>query len=416
MTDFYFKGVYLSVFAKCCVVFYKRKRARETVRVYLLVTTGLRFILITMRCFIDTYRCIITLNDVDLDPGPPNSFLGVLETSCWILITMTADVFIVFRALVVWNRRWLISIIPSLLVLANSVIAVFAIVFFISPSTTWWSPVDWMNAFISLTLCINVICTGLIAFRIIQVHRQVAWIISRTSVRPANIRILSVVVESAAIYTAVLVATLVMARLRGFAIIVLMDCLSPTIVRNLPLHSLRHLEKRNEILKIQGLIFSSIIIRIGRGTSYESTMDGPPTILNQHRANVSSLEFAQLHTGISDFQITLERTTRVPVKMTSSLTSDEVDGPEIPCRLSVPHTDLGHAHVLVFVLDTATSERFSEAKEELSRQCSGGHSGLLLCRFGRQISTESYDDINTCRKVFDVACGCLGTIFLCALL
>ncbi|KAF8217200.1 hypothetical protein K438DRAFT_1954053 [Mycena galopus ATCC 62051] len=74
-----------------------------------------------------------------------------------------------------------------------------------------------------------------------------------------------------------------------------------------------------------------------------------------------------------------------------------------PPLMQVCHTDLGHAHVLVFVLDTATSERFSEAEEGLSRPCSGGHSGLLLCRFQRPNSTESYDDINTCRKAFDVA-------------
>jgi hypothetical protein len=41
------------------------------------------------------------------------------------------------------------------------VVAVFAMVTFSGASTTVWTSVDWMNAFLSLTLCTNIICTGM---------------------------------------------------------------------------------------------------------------------------------------------------------------------------------------------------------------------------------------------------------------
>ncbi|KAF7368467.1 hypothetical protein MVEN_00169900 [Mycena venus] len=246
-------GVYLSMFRECCILFYKKK-SQGTLHLYPLATTFLMFIAITMRCIIDTYRCAVAFDNAEVDPGPSNSTLGILGTTCWVVLTIVADMFIVYRAFIVWGRSRPVVIIPSLLVLANMVIGIFGIMA-LDSNTTLWSPVDWMNALISLTLCTNVICTGLISFQIIRVHRRIAWMASTDSSRD-TIRIVSIIVESAAVYTAMLAATLVVARLRGFGIFILVDCLSPTILT------------QNDF---KGLIFSSIIIRVSRGTSVWST-------------------------------------------------------------------------------------------------------------------------------------------------
>ncbi|KAJ7215531.1 hypothetical protein GGX14DRAFT_562740 [Mycena pura] len=106
----------------------------------------------------------------------------------------------VFRTFVVWAKNWLVIIIPSLLFLANLVIAVFAMISYVvldSANATIWNSVDWLNAFIALTLCTNTICTGLISFRIIQVYRRVAWMNStRSQSGREGLRIVSVIVES----------------------------------------------------------------------------------------------------------------------------------------------------------------------------------------------------------------------------
>ncbi|KAJ7354469.1 hypothetical protein DFH08DRAFT_854930 [Mycena albidolilacea] len=302
-------GVYLSVFLECCMLFYNKRKNGETVHAYLLLTTGLMFILITTRCIIDTYHCIIAFDVPNLYLGPPNSALGIVGNACCILVTLVADVFIVFRTFILSARRWLAILIPSLFLLANFVVAVFAMVTFSGASTTVWTSVDWMNAFLSLTLCTNIICTGLIAFRIIQNYRQLVLASPRNASRPDSIRILSVVVESAVIYTAVLVATLIVARLKSLAIYILIDCLSPTI----------------------GLVFLYIIIRVSRGTSYgEIRKHESPSFIDQYSSNNRVLRSRQ---NIStrgapqgDFEIKLERTRQVEVT-DGAFSSDELDGP-----------------------------------------------------------------------------------------
>ncbi|KAF7359670.1 hypothetical protein MVEN_00691200 [Mycena venus] len=304
-------GVYFSVFSECCVLFYKKKKTQGTVHAYLLVTTGVMFTLITVRCILDNYRCIIAFNNDDLNPGPPNSVTGILGNACLVLVVIVADVFIVFRTFIVWSRNWLVIIIPSLLFLANLIIAVFAMISYVelgSANATIWSSVDWLNAFISLTLCTNTICTGLISFRIIQVYRRVAWMTSaRSRSGHESLRIVSVIVESAATFTTMLVATLVVGRLKGFVIFILIDCLPPTT----------------------GLVFSYIIIRVSRGTSYgEMPLNHPPPILPPMFSQYYSGNNRGGESGSGQtISITLERTTHVEGRMIDdALTSEGQDG------------------------------------------------------------------------------------------
>ncbi|KAJ6522664.1 hypothetical protein DFH09DRAFT_1330464 [Mycena vulgaris] len=219
------------------------------------------FILITMRCVIATYRCVVAINNPDVDFGPPNSTLGNLANVCWILVTTVADAFIIFRTFTVWNSRWTIILIPVGLCIANFGMGVWVMVAIIRSVTrnaaVWGGIVQGaVKTYISLTLCTNVVCTSLIAFRIIQVQSQIAGIVSRTSDvvgtarRSVSMKVLSIISESAAVYTVLLVGTLVSAHLDSFVVFVLLDCTPPII----------------------GLVFAYIIIAVSRGTSYgEST-------------------------------------------------------------------------------------------------------------------------------------------------
>ncbi|KAF7367624.1 hypothetical protein MSAN_00825900 [Mycena sanguinolenta] len=303
-------GLYLSVFFEFCMLFYKSK-IRSGVQTYLLITSGLMFILITMRCVIDTYRCIAAFDNA-LDFGPPNSPLGILTNSCWLMVFLIADVFIIFRTFVVWDRKWLMITLPSLLCLANFIISVLSIVSYgeldhSNPSV--WATDDWLTIIISLTLSTNVVCTGLISFRIMQIHRRVVSMVSHTR-RSLSMKFLSVIVESgpsfnftsiraftfnllkAAIYTAVLVATMIVIRSQSFVFFVFIDCLSPLI----------------------GLVFSYIIIRVSRGTSYgertiTSTSQGHYPGNNRGFQTGPTLSAPSRTGGGTEVQIRLEQTT-----------------------------------------------------------------------------------------------------------
>jgi len=273
----------------CCTIFYK-STVRSATHTYMVITTGLMFIFITTRCIIDTYRCIAAFDDPDLNFGPPNSPLGILTNTCALLVITLADAFIIFRTFIVWERRWIFIVLPSLIWVADFTLSILALIAsgeLASSNATVWGSIDWLPYALYLTLSLNVICTGLISFRILENHRRVAHVIVGHS---GGMKILSVIIESAAINTVVLVATVAVIRNQNFAFFVLIDCLSPLI----------------------GLVFSSIIIRVSRGTSYGERRASTTTSSRQYRSHLRDLSGDNISTrsgGKNGVQIKLERTT-----------------------------------------------------------------------------------------------------------
>ncbi|KAJ6542890.1 hypothetical protein B0H19DRAFT_1076920 [Mycena capillaripes] len=131
----------------------------------------------------------------------PDDALNAFTNTSWFLLTTIADAFIIFRTFVVWNRNWVVIILPTLLCVANlgsSIWLDVSLLQFNSDNESVFqnNVVKSTNAFIALTLCTNLICTGLISFHIFRVHRRVVGIAGGSS-RLDSIKIISVIVESA---------------------------------------------------------------------------------------------------------------------------------------------------------------------------------------------------------------------------
>ncbi|KAJ7810188.1 hypothetical protein B0H13DRAFT_1927481 [Mycena leptocephala] len=234
-------GFYLSASVKCWALLWKKKTG-DVKHVYLMTTAALMFILITTRCIIDTYRCIAAFDAPEVDFGPPNSTSGNLTNICLVLLIAIADMFMsapsrpgsqIIRTFIVWNKRWVIIIIPVVLSIVNFGMGVWTVSVSIKSATSNAIILETLVPetvliFVALTLATNLVCTGLIAYRIIHVHQQLAWMVPRTGKsRSQSLNILSVFVES--------------------------DIISPTI----------------------GLILSYIIIAVSRGTSFGENTTSP---------------------------------------------------------------------------------------------------------------------------------------------
>ncbi|KAJ7928867.1 hypothetical protein B0H13DRAFT_967840 [Mycena leptocephala] len=111
-------GVYLSVFFECCGLFWKR-RTRSAKQIYLMATAALMFVLITMHCILGIIHMVVPLDDIGETFEPQGGKTVIVANTCWIVVTIVADVFILFRAFAVWNRNWLVIVFPSILCLAN---------------------------------------------------------------------------------------------------------------------------------------------------------------------------------------------------------------------------------------------------------------------------------------------------------
>ncbi|KAJ6456428.1 hypothetical protein C8R45DRAFT_1034453 [Mycena sanguinolenta] len=271
-------GFYLSAFIECCVLFRVKERRRDAKQKYMIFTALLMFVLITMRCIIDTYRCVAAFNATDefIGIGNPNSTLDLITNACWFFLTPFADAFIIFRTFYVWERNWLVIIIPVLLCLANlgSSIWLMTALANLELSPAVWGNIVFksLNLFLALTLCTNIICTALISFRVLHIYHQVSCSELATTSGTYSVRAVSAIVESAAIYTLVLVGALISNKVNSYVNFVFFNCTPPTI----------------------GLVFSYIIIRVSRGTSYggAETVASRPTI--QFQAHPTATQIYEL--------------------------------------------------------------------------------------------------------------------------
>ncbi|KAJ7105869.1 hypothetical protein C8R44DRAFT_745525 [Mycena epipterygia] len=224
--------------------------------------------------------------------GVPNSPMGITTNACWFFVTAVADAFIIFRTFIVWKKNWYVIILPSLLFLANFGCAIWGLYSLVSfnPTRSVFTIVVPVNNFIYFTLSTNVLCTSpaLISYRIFTIRRKVAGVVSNGGVRSdgATSKILSILVESAAAYTLLLIAQLITNTLHSYVTYILIDCTPATI----------------------GLVFSYIIIRVSRGSSYGDTTGRVDTSLSRDRNN---FELSQTRNGRSgtrsEVQVKLER-------------------------------------------------------------------------------------------------------------
>ncbi|KAJ7751439.1 hypothetical protein B0H16DRAFT_832027 [Mycena metata] len=251
-------GLYLSAFIECCSLLWRKHKNPNIKQMYLMATTGLMFALITTTIITSTYRCVKTFDTVDADIGPPNSIPGLIMNSCWLFVTPVADAFIIFRTFVVWNGNWWIILLPTILCvvgLGSSIWNVIALTRVGGLGAGIWGNIAWeaVNTFLSASLAINVLCTALISFRILQMRRRLVATGMATAGSGPGMRVVAIIVESAALYTLLLVATIITTSVGTFVNFIFLSLLPPAI----------------------GVVFSYIIIRVSRGTSYGDETDSP---------------------------------------------------------------------------------------------------------------------------------------------
>ncbi|KAJ7479343.1 hypothetical protein B0H11DRAFT_2423486 [Mycena galericulata] len=266
-------GAYILVFLETFSILWARRKT-DAKYIYLWVTTVLMATLITARCVIDTFRCVIALENNGVDFGPPNTNTNVAANACWFLLVAVTDAFIIFRTFIVWNRNWLVIIIPSMLYLACYGITIWILLLlkgFDPERGSIFQTLILKNVFvvIALTLATNLTCTGLISFRLFSKYRQIAALSS--SVAGHSMKIFPILVESATLYSLFLIGILILAGLKSYVVYILIDCISP----------------------ITGLVFSYIIIRVGRGTSYSEASQSLPTMsFNRGQSNTQTFELS----------------------------------------------------------------------------------------------------------------------------
>ncbi|KAK0222212.1 hypothetical protein IW262DRAFT_1460514 [Armillaria fumosa] len=248
------------------VIFQKR----SGINVNLLSTVIIIWILATVHLILDVVRAVEAFVDADgtaLDYySNLSNPLQAAKTAIYVILTLVGDGFAIYRCYVVWNRRW--YIIPGpLLLLCGTGGGFGATVAFsqAAPGAEVFLPaiVPWITSFISMTLCTNVVCTFLIAYRILSIQRAVRSLAQVNTARSA----LMMILESAAVYSASVVSLMITYSLNSNAQYTVLDLTAPLI----------------------GITFTAIILRVSLGissrdlTAFSQTASDHPQRLSRSR-------------------------------------------------------------------------------------------------------------------------------------
>ncbi|KAK0493873.1 hypothetical protein EDD18DRAFT_1178260 [Armillaria luteobubalina] len=240
-------GAYVVVACHCSLVLYHRYKTKRLHR-YLLGTHIALFLLITWRCTTTIARTLNGIIHLELHGGalnlyPPSFAWSLVENTPWVLVTVVADAFLVYRTYIVWMQKCLIIAIPLFLFAADIAMGIYFLVNLANPTTTFQELIHIDTAFAAVTLADNLICAALISFRIWRVRRNIS--VKRQGSDPLH-GVIALIVESAAVYTVVLIAQIITLGFESRICFVLFDVQCPII----------------------GIVFSMIIIRVSRGQSH----------------------------------------------------------------------------------------------------------------------------------------------------
>ncbi|KAI0716359.1 hypothetical protein C8Q76DRAFT_404719 [Earliella scabrosa] len=135
--------------------------------------------------------------------GSPQSIVGHTDT---IVLAIISDVIMVYRTFVIWNKNRLLIVVPSLLVIGDVALGVWSCwaVFRLNGiDSELWSTIAHVATrnFLVVTLCVNLLCAGLIAWKVWCVQTDVDRNLRKVGPSPCK-RVIRVILESAALYCA----------------------------------------------------------------------------------------------------------------------------------------------------------------------------------------------------------------------
>lgn len=276
-------GVYLTLLPQGLIVLLGNGLRGKIVK-YFFATLLISTLAITIHVAADIARVKVAFTtrsgDVDFANqyyGITSSSLNLLKMAGYVIITIVMDALIVFRTFVIWNRSWKIIIVPGVLLCADTAKSIWYICTLSLSGSVAPDGVDsprlQLVSFFALIWGLNVICTGLIAFKI----GRSQWVLNKfkASGDQRLRRAFSLIIESAAIYSLLLFVALILAIAGSNGLYIVFDMLPPMI----------------------GIIFLYVILRGSKNN--QDTTNGAITTGNSTFTNISSIRHTpRLRTSI----------------------------------------------------------------------------------------------------------------------
>ncbi|GJE85491.1 hypothetical protein PsYK624_015700 [Phanerochaete sordida] len=268
-------GMYFILFVEVLRVLYARHRAGRSTW-SLLVATLVIFSLITTHLAVQIARivqaftdhldvanaAVAYFNDVSTNPTKAKSCI-------YMLLTLICDTLLVYRVFVIYGRRYWTLILPCVLTLTDIGLSAWFIwslyggVPYVRGSGIPNGALARFNYFYGVTLALNLMCTVMISWKIWTAHRRLP------GPAAAGVRVMGVfvvIIESAAVYTCLLVALIALSALSSVELWLILDPLCPII----------------------GMVFSAVMVRASREFHQDTFMTAELSLPIHLRANTNA--------------------------------------------------------------------------------------------------------------------------------
>ncbi|KAI0352622.1 hypothetical protein OH77DRAFT_770519 [Trametes cingulata] len=244
-------GTFVTLFVNTATALLWKRPAGQPLRSDMLGVLVLMFGIATIHVATNFSRIILAFIVHADAPGGPAAFFNELSnftqmfgSTLYVMQTLLGDAMVLYRCYLVWERRFIVVAFPCVLLLGSTATGIGILYAFdkVVPEASIFVVQlgHWITAFFSMTFATNAICTALVAYRIWAINR------AHLSFRHRRLRpVMVLIVESGAIYSATLLALLILYNVDSWFQYVILDSVSPIV----------------------GIVFSVIMLRIATGMS-----------------------------------------------------------------------------------------------------------------------------------------------------
>ncbi|KAF5342598.1 hypothetical protein D9611_002007 [Ephemerocybe angulata] len=204
-------GVLFTIFVQCIVQLRKTGSSRERHSWALMAYSCLLFTFATLGFVGNTRFIQMTYIDYRNYPGGPNAFgfeqytlpINMLGLVCYVMMNWFADGLMLYRFMVIYQYKFVLLVLPALIYLGIVALSITMMVFTMTPSIGFWAPISIKAgiAYWSLSIVLNLLITSSIAGRLLKMRSAIRAVLGPKHSSPYT-SVLSMIVESAALYTA----------------------------------------------------------------------------------------------------------------------------------------------------------------------------------------------------------------------
>ncbi|KAJ7796525.1 hypothetical protein B0H14DRAFT_3157974 [Mycena olivaceomarginata] len=199
----FFYGIYLVLF--CICIYILLNRPRNPGNTILLVTAIALFTLATVQAVINLVLGAADVDGIDL----PYDQLVVATSVVYVVNNFIADGLVIYRCYVVWNNNILVTIPPTLMLIAATVLG---IIVSLDLNLTAYP-------FFALSLATNVLVTILTAGRIWWICRRSRGAYSKTAEQRRYVSAVAILIESGMLYSATVLTYLIVVSIPRVSIL-----------------------------------------------------------------------------------------------------------------------------------------------------------------------------------------------------